>query len=104
MHIKVISVVISLKVMSYHTFCSFLANLAILAQNDPLWFYLENEYQAKRFAFFEFLYETKKIEVGRPKISIYVPPPTSSCCGRRTVAMLLVKKVANAFLGEVWTQ
>ena len=65
---------ISLKVMSYHTFCSFLANLAILAQNDPLWFYLENEYQAKRFAFFEFLYETKKIEVGRPKISIYVPP------------------------------
>ena len=60
--------------MSYHTFCSFLANLAILAQNDPLWFYLENEYQAKRFAVFKFLYETKKIEVGRPKISIYVPP------------------------------
>ena len=42
---------------------------------DPLWFYLENEYQEKRFEFFEFLYETKKIELSRPKISIYVPPP-----------------------------
>ena len=66
--------------MDLSVFIVFGSILAICMKYDPLWFYLENAYEAKSLSVSHSVHKTKVIKPGRPMIwkkkPFMSPPPT----------------------------
>ena len=66
--------------MDLSVFVVFGSILAICMKYDPLWFYLENAYEAKSLSVSHSVHKTKVIKPGRPMIwkkkPFMSPPPT----------------------------
>ena len=82
--------------MDLSVFVVFGSILAICMKYDPLWFYLENAYEAKSLSVSHSVHKTKVIKPGRPMIwkkKPFMSPPLIS--GRFKSALFLFSGVAE---------